>query len=428
MTITFHNYPSWLSPSGNVISGMPTEAVTDTSFVIQVQDGIYTITGTVFVNVNAVDDPPTITSSNAAEATEHQCFTYTATAMDPEGDSTVFIYKDYPDWLMPLNTQIFGIPPEGAASSSFSVIATANSLSDTLNVSLNVIPVNDPPEITSQDVVIATEGYLFVYQAMARDPDSPQLTLRFIDYPSWLKGAGPEIYGKPGNATQDSTFKVIASDNELCDTLQVVLQIEHVNDPPIFDFPLPELTFNYLDTLKFELSLNDFVSDQDNPDSVLTWSYTPIGNSNILVSIKEKTHQATITACYILESFRVAFSVWDPCQATASDTVTINIIQPTNVENISIGVPPKEFTLHNNYPNPFNPATAIRYGIPKSCHVTVRIFNILGQEVVEPLVDMQQRPGTYEVHWNAYEHPSGIYFYYIQAGDWRSVKRMLLMK
>jgi hypothetical protein len=60
--------------------------------------------------------------------------------------------------------------------------------------------------------------------------------------------------------------------------------------------------------------------------------------------------------------------------------------------------------------------------------VTVRIFNILGQEVTEPLVDMQQRPGTYEVHWNAYEHPSGIYFYSIQAGDWRSVKRMLLLK
>ncbi len=428
LTITFHNYPSWLSPSGNVISGTPTEGITDTSFVIQVQDGVYTITETVFINVNAVDDPPTITSPSSVQATEHQEFTYTATALDPEGDSTVFQYEDYPDWLTPLNAEIFGTPPEGAASTEFTVIATANSLSDTLSVALTVIPVNDPPEITSQGLVVATEGYLFVYQAMARDPDSPQLTLRFIEYPSWLKVIGPEIYGKPGNTTQDTTFTIIASDNELCDTMQVTLQVVHVNDPPVFDFPLPELTFNYLDTLKFELALNDFVSDPDDPDSVLTWSYTPIGNSNILVSIKEKTHQATITACYITESFRVAFTVWDPSQASASDTVTVNIIQPSDVESIPIGAPPEEFTLHNNYPNPFNPSTAIRYGIPKTCHVTVRIFNILGQEVSEPLVDMQQKPGTYEVHWNAYEHPSGIYFYSIQAGDWHSVNRMLLLK
>ncbi len=86
------------------------------------------------------------------------------------------------------------------------------------------------------------------------------------------------------------------------------------------------------------------------------------------------------------------------------------------------------FRLDQNYPNPFNPVTSIRYSIPKTCRVTVRIFNTLGQEVSEPLVDMQQKPGTYEVHWNAYEHPSGIYFYSIQAGNWRSVKRMLLLK
>lgn len=94
---------------------------------------------------------------------------------------------------------------------------------------------------------------------------------------------------------------------------------------------------------------------------------------------------------------------------------------------------PVNFCLFQNYPNPFNPSTTIRYVIPKSLLisgsvlVSLKIFNLLGQEVTT-LINEQQSAGNYEVKFDAANLPSGIYLYKLQAGSLNSVKKLMLIK
>jgi hypothetical protein len=91
---------------------------------------------------------------------------------------------------------------------------------------------------------------------------------------------------------------------------------------------------------------------------------------------------------------------------------------------------PKEFKLHNNFPNPFNPVTKIRFDIPSSHEIqTVKLvlFDLLGREI-EVLVDSRLKPGYYEVSWDASKYPSGIYLCRITAGRYFSVIKMVVLK
>jgi hypothetical protein len=81
----------------------------------------------------------------------------------------------------------------------------------------------------------------------------------------------------------------------------------------------------------------------------------------------------------------------------------------------------KDFKLMQNYPNPFNPTTLIKFAIPQRNHVTLKIFNALGQEVAT-LVNGEYNVGTYQVSFNATGLASGIYFYQISAGTMQSCR------
>lgn len=88
---------------------------------------------------------------------------------------------------------------------------------------------------------------------------------------------------------------------------------------------------------------------------------------------------------------------------------------------------PLSFQLAQNYPNPFNPATTIRYSIPQQQKVTLKLYNVLGQEV-KTLINKVQSAGHYQINFNASELASGVYIYRITAGHFVSSKKMLLLK
>jgi hypothetical protein len=93
---------------------------------------------------------------------------------------------------------------------------------------------------------------------------------------------------------------------------------------------------------------------------------------------------------------------------------------------------PNEFTVSQNYPNPFNPGTIINYSLPKSAFVTIKIYNILGQEV-RTLINNQLQAGVYNVQWNSDNNfgqhvASGIYIYRVTAGQYIKSMKMILLK
>ncbi len=88
---------------------------------------------------------------------------------------------------------------------------------------------------------------------------------------------------------------------------------------------------------------------------------------------------------------------------------------------------PSAYKLDQNYPNPFNPVTIINYQLPVSGFVTLKIYNILGQQVAT-LVEGMQEPGYKSAIWDGSNMPSGVYFYRLKAGPFSSVRKMLLVK
>lgn len=94
---------------------------------------------------------------------------------------------------------------------------------------------------------------------------------------------------------------------------------------------------------------------------------------------------------------------------------------------IDVKVVPLQFNLYQNYPNPFNPSTTIKYSLPEAQNVTIKVYDMLGQEVAT-LINTFQKPGNYELTFNADKYASGIYFYTIHAGKFNSTKKMMLLK
>ena len=93
---------------------------------------------------------------------------------------------------------------------------------------------------------------------------------------------------------------------------------------------------------------------------------------------------------------------------------------------------PLEFALGQNYPNPFNPTTKIQYALAKDEFVSVNIYDLMGRNI-KSLINIGQTAGYYEINWNATNNngevvPAGMYFYMIQAGEFTSTKKMVLLK
>jgi hypothetical protein len=100
--------------------------------------------------------------------------------------------------------------------------------------------------------------------------------------------------------------------------------------------------------------------------------------------------------------------------------------QPQGIKELP-GTVPSVFTLSQNYPNPFNPTTNIEYSVPKSAFVSLKVYNILGQEVAT-LFQGYQNSGSYKVDFNASKLSSGVYLYKLESGNVTLTKKLILMK
>lgn len=102
-----------------------------------------------------------------------------------------------------------------------------------------------------------------------------------------------------------------------------------------------------------------------------------------------------------------------------SDSVFENILSDKDV--------PDNYKIYQNYPNPFNPTTIIKYAIPQENHITLKIYNSLGNEV-KTLVDKNQSAGYHEVVFNGENLSSGVYYAQLRADNFEKVIKMILVK
>jgi hypothetical protein len=129
----------------------------------------------------------------------------------------------------------------------------------------------------------------------------------------------------------------------------------------------------------------------------------------------------------------VSIKVVDSGESTAgpvirADAVKFSLIQDyTDVsEKNSLSVP-SEFELFQNYPNPFNNSTLIKYSVPKSSHIAIKVYNILGQEIAT-LVDKYLPIGRYQVSFSIQNITSGVYLYKLASEGFTETKKMILLK
>ena len=124
---------------------------------------------------------------------------------------------------------------------------------------------------------------------------------------------------------------------------------------------------------------------------------------------EDKTYFYTVTALY------------DLGESNPSNEV-VTEVEEQNTADLLIN-----YFLYQNYPNPFNPVTTIKYRLPKDSYITLKVFNMLGQEVAT-LVNKQEKAGYYSVQWDASGQASGVYLVWLKTGEFSKVNKMLLMR
>ena len=168
--------------------------------------------------------------------------------------------------------------------------------------------------------------------------------------------------------------------------------------------------------------------------------YTKLGNSYKRFGVSNKFEKYSIDSLpegnydvvvnrlgYTTAYANVTLNVVNGYTIDSLDFVLDTVSLPISIQNISTNVP-ENYYLRQNYPNPFNPETNIEFSIPINTKVSLRVFNILGQEVMKLLNNVYLTRGTYNVQFRTGNLPSGVYFYRLETYEFVKTKKMLLIK
>ena len=161
----------------------------------------------------------------------------------------------------------------------------------------------------------------------------------------------------------------------------------------------------------------------------------PIAENDAVKEVLEDANVISQVVAGLLNEVGVTFShadIRDVLTVLALEKLMAGFDQVVGVKDSSPGSLPENYALEQNYPNPFNPETEIRYQLPVSEHVVIKVFNALGQEILT-LVDGQYEAGQHSVRWDGRDKKgvpvsSGVYIYQIQAGTFSQAKQMSLLK
>jgi len=215
---------------------------------------------------------------------------------------------------------------------------------------------------------------------------------------------------------QESAMLYVGHTDKPIDSLKVTIVVVPVNDPPTAGFAVTKAN----NTVTFTDQSND---SRDPEGAIIGWLWD-FGDGNT------STEQNPVHVYTAINTYTVTLTVKDNGNATAMTTQSVQI---TNLVGIASEIAiPEKYELSQNFPNPFNPMTTIRYALPEKSNVRLTIYNMLGKEV-RTLVNGVEEAGYKSVIWDGLDQygrslSTGVYIYRIQAGDFTQTRKMVFMK
>jgi len=182
--------------------------------------------------------------------------------------------------------------------------------------------------------------------------------------------------------------------------------------------PFGGSSYDMPDHQKAWQTLNDWIRNSGSFDGVIdldSATHDPANTSKLLQKYDSGDHLHPSETGHHMMAEAVKLALFGAVDTTVSGVEAKSAIQPDNI------------MLWQNYPNPFNPVTVIKYQLPKSSHVTLRIFDVVGKEVAV-LVDEQKNAGSYQVTFNNSGLASGVYLYQLKADSFMESRKLVLLK
>ena len=184
------------------------------------------------------------------------------------------------------------------------------------------------------------------------------------------------------------------------------------------------------------VELTSFTADVSNGVVVLNWS-TATEINNQMFEIERRSKEGQFITIGYVEGYGTTtepqeYSYMDNSVGTGIYYYKLKQIdydgsfEYSDVVEVEVTAP-IEFALYQNYPNPFNPSTTINYQIPELSNVTLKVYDVLGNEI-KTIVNEEKQSGIYNVEFDATGLSSGIYLYRLQAGNFIETKKILLLK
>ncbi len=405
--------PDWVTVGSRTgaLSGTPQNSDVGESVVTLVvtDNGIPQRSDTLNTTITVinVNDAPAITTVLLADATEGVAYDDTVKAIDPDvGDRITFAKVSGPDWMtVGENGAVGGTPGVSDVWSDIAVSISAedtDGAADTLTTSIAVI---------AKDVVVMADPD--IQNDIPIPADRSSISLDFSNSVSLsIAFTGGEVANQIISVKQISTsniaeeFPTVPAFTNAVHYIDINLDVHNSE---------AELTFGYDETLVTGFGLNEdslVVSVYDSLDARgFIWHVLPS-------TINTDNNTITVTTDH--------FALW----AIASNTEEL-ITSVDSMEDEELTIP-DNFILEQNYPNPFNPTTTIQFNLPRPVHVSLKIYNALGQEV-RHLIDTTMPAGENSIIWDGKNNTgqlvsSDLYFMKLQAGAFTDIKRMTFIK
>jgi hypothetical protein len=372
--------------------------------------------------------PPTMVSVSAKTVAEKDTLRFTATATDPDlpNDTLSFSLSGAPAGATITSGGSFQWVPDYSTAGNYTPrikVTDLGGAADSTTVSITVMHKNRAPSFLNKlrDTTI-NQGSTLTFSYTATDPDNgTTFTYTLSNPPSGasINGSGVLTFTPPANPARTYSIIAFVSDGSLKDSATATVT---VNRKPRLNSQTP----SSISTVS-QNKAQAFSVSAGNPDGgalTFTWKVNGVVDKTGPDSTYSKSfadpHGAAKTVICV---FTNVVGLKD--SATWSFTIT----------DISTneGAIPTEFALGQNFPNPFNPTTTLRFDLPKEALVTMEIYNIQGIRIRTLLKGESVSAGRHSLMWdgrdeNGFDVPSGVYLYRISAGDFHSGKKMTLLK